>query len=520
VLAGDVVLPKFQREFVWTRQQVLDLLDSVAKNYPIGSILLWQSTQELASERTIAGLEVAVRRPGYPVNYLLDGQQRLSTICGALHWQPNGDPDSLWNVVYDFEAQQFLHLTDFTEPPMPRVPARLLADPFGYVERITGLRDTALIERAKLLHERFQNYMVAIVTLGDMAIEDVGPVFERINRTGTKLDIVDLMRAATWTPDFDLRDSIDAVLAVLDVKAYGSIEPRVLLRAIAAAAGFGFTTDDIQMLRHISKAELRAAVEQTEHAARRAVDFLATQIKTPTSAALPSQSIFAVLTEIFRQVDKPVSVHYAPIRRWFWRSVLGGYFRGWTRAQMIADIEAVKEFANGGTEISVAAGIPDSDIWRRTPFRADSALAKMHALILAYVDPLDLRTGQRIDVGKALSWANDKEFHHVFPQAFLAREGVAADRINVPANIIMLTSVSNIAICDQRPSAYLRDITDFDGETALRKRLASCLIDQEAYDAMLHDDYERFVKVRADTLHAYASALASTGEPAEPLRPW
>jgi len=87
VLAGDVVLPRFQREFVWTRQQVLELLDSVVRNYPIGSLLLWQSTQDLASERTVAGLDVGASRPGYPVNYLLDGQQRLSTICGALHWR-------------------------------------------------------------------------------------------------------------------------------------------------------------------------------------------------------------------------------------------------------------------------------------------------------------------------------------------------------------------------------------------------------------------------------------------------
>ncbi|MEU0517402.1 DUF262 domain-containing protein [Streptosporangium sp. NPDC006007] len=58
ILAGRVVLPKFQRGFVWSRQQILNLLDSVTRNYPIGSILLWESNQELASERAIADLEV------------------------------------------------------------------------------------------------------------------------------------------------------------------------------------------------------------------------------------------------------------------------------------------------------------------------------------------------------------------------------------------------------------------------------------------------------------------------------
>ncbi len=96
VLTGDVTLPKFQRQFVWSRQQTLD---SVSRNYPIGSVLLWQSTERLASERTVAGLDVEPQRHGYPVNYILDGQQRLASICGALYWRPDSDPESKWNIV-------------------------------------------------------------------------------------------------------------------------------------------------------------------------------------------------------------------------------------------------------------------------------------------------------------------------------------------------------------------------------------------------------------------------------------
>jgi uncharacterized protein with ParB-like and HNH nuclease domain len=89
VLTGDVILPKFQRQFVWSRQQTLDLLDSVSRNYPIGSVLLWQSTERLASERTVAGLNVEPQRHDYLVNYILDGQQRLASISGALYWRPD-----------------------------------------------------------------------------------------------------------------------------------------------------------------------------------------------------------------------------------------------------------------------------------------------------------------------------------------------------------------------------------------------------------------------------------------------
>ena len=84
IIDGDIILPKFQRDFVWDENQIINLLDSVSKNYPIGSILLWLSTQKLKSETNIAGLPFKDREREYPVNYLLDGQQRLSCICGGL----------------------------------------------------------------------------------------------------------------------------------------------------------------------------------------------------------------------------------------------------------------------------------------------------------------------------------------------------------------------------------------------------------------------------------------------------
>jgi uncharacterized protein with ParB-like and HNH nuclease domain len=37
---GEIKIPKFQRKFVWKDDQALDLLDSLANNYPVGSLLL------------------------------------------------------------------------------------------------------------------------------------------------------------------------------------------------------------------------------------------------------------------------------------------------------------------------------------------------------------------------------------------------------------------------------------------------------------------------------------------------
>jgi hypothetical protein len=127
VLTGDILLPKFQRDFVWKRRQTLDLLDSIARNYPIGSLLLWQSRQELRSENRIADLLIKLPKPDYPVNYLLDGQQRLSTICAPLHWHGD-DPDSVWNIAYDLRTGEFTHLDTLNDPPQHQVRVNKLAN--------------------------------------------------------------------------------------------------------------------------------------------------------------------------------------------------------------------------------------------------------------------------------------------------------------------------------------------------------------------------------------------------------
>ncbi|MEV5695834.1 GmrSD restriction endonuclease domain-containing protein [Micromonospora globbae] len=507
VLNGDILLPSFQRGFVWNRKQMLELLDSVARNYPIGSMLLWQTRQELRSVRNIADLTVADTRPDYPVNYLLDGQQRLSTICGALYWRP-GAPDSIWNIGYDLRLQRFFHLDSVDGFPQHQIPVRSLANPSTFFTQLINL-SPELQERGKRLFDRFSDYLVPTVTLGDMTIQDVAPVFERINSTGTPLTIVDLMRAATWTPTFDLVDAIDDVLTRLEPKNFHSIDRKTVLRIIAAAAGLGFSAGNIDDLRNRAEPELRQDVAAATESARRAADFLATQIGVPSSSALPYANQFAVLTEIFRQLPNPSDRQYTAIRYWFWRTTLSSYFGGWNTGQMAADLQAIKEFAAGSVEeIATSSVLPSASIWTAREFRSNSATSKMLAIMLAHQQPVDLLTGQRIDVGKSLSWSNDKEYHHFFPRDYLKAQGVPARRANSIANIILLTSISNIRISNKPPSVYLADIREAVGDAVLQDRLRRSLVSEKALAAALNDDFKAFLNARASDLQEHALKLA------------
>ena len=108
VKIGDIKLPKFQRPFVWKKPDILKLWDSIYRGYPIGSILLWLTKQHLASERKIGDLDINQRPDEYPTNYLLDGQQILSSLCGGLYWQGT-DKNSPWNIVFDCDKEVFLY---------------------------------------------------------------------------------------------------------------------------------------------------------------------------------------------------------------------------------------------------------------------------------------------------------------------------------------------------------------------------------------------------------------------------
>ena len=513
ILSGDILLPKFQRSFVWSERQITTLLDSVARGYPIGSVLLWQSRQELRSENRIAGLEITLPRPDYPVNYLLDGQQRLSTICGAMYWD-GSRADSRWNLAYDLQTQTFMHLNTTDEPPLHQIRLNKLSDPSVYFKHVAALdaptikNSEQLKERANTLFNRFKDYKIATVTLGDMALKDVAPIFERINSTGTPLTMVDLMRAATWSPEFDLVDTIEELLDALASKDFRGIDQKVVLRNLSASAGGGFTIDSIDDLRKGTPQSLKVAAADTQTSYLKMVDFLVTQIRVPSARIVPYSNQLTVLAEIFRRIPSPIAAQYHAIREWFWRTALSGYFSGWNTGQMAADLAAAKAFTDGeSTSISIGATPPSQATWINSQFRSNNALTKALAIVLSHHQPIDLLTGQQVDTTNALAWNNQQEFHHFFPQDFLKRRGVSRRRANALANIVMLSSGSNKKISNRPPSEYLTEVEAGAG-AALQTWLDSNLISIEAFEAAKADDFDRFLTLRAGTIHGVVLELA------------
>ena len=109
---------------------------------------------------------------------------------------------------------------------------------------------------------------------------------------------------------------------------------------------------------------------------------------------------------------------------------------------------------------------------------------------------------QKIDIVKSLSWTNEKEFHHIFPKAYLEEKHVSSNKINCLANFVMLTSASNKYILKRSPSDYLNEVSKNAGLN-LGPLLDSNLISKEAFDAAIENDFDKFIDLRAETIHNY-----------------
>lgn len=507
VKTGDIKLPKFQRPFVWKKKDILSLLDSIYKGYPIGSILLWLTEEKLASEKNIADLSINERDGAYPTNYILDGQQRLSTLCGALYWD-GGDAKSQWNIAFDLERERFIYPEN--EERIEYLPLNKLLNTLDFLSQIQKLSASARKERyaenATKLLASIRDYRVACVTLKDMNLNEVAPIFERINSTGRKLTIVDLMRAAIWKGGFDLNDAVRSVKNACKQKNFEGITELHVLRSISAAIGHSFNTESIEKLRDHTSEQLTEASTQIVSAYKLSVDFLTRELPLSSLNYLPYALQLNFLVEFFRVCPNPSFHQRNELKRWFWSTSFARYFASLNTNLINRDIEEFRAFArNEIVELRSDYNIKHYDFLKES-FALNKASSQSFALLLAQKRPKSLLDGASINIERALSSVNRHEFHHIFPKAYLKSKNTANNDINQHANICLLSSYNNKQISDEDPGIYFADISNRLGVN-MQSVLSSNFINEEAMAFALAQNFESFIAVRTELIVQEIKAL-------------
>lgn len=201
--SGEIRVPAYQRSFSWSNKQILRLIESVYKGYPIGTLVFWRTPKEVfeTASPDITELpnipERRVDSQGYPVTYIIDGVQRLSSLYNCLRWQAVDRP-SKFNVVFDLDSKTFTHF-DRNKLPDNCVHLSSVLSPTVFTQDRPKLQDSSdfqeLLTAITDLRARFIDYEVVITTLADYNADEVFSIFELLNTTGLRLTRQEVLRA-------------------------------------------------------------------------------------------------------------------------------------------------------------------------------------------------------------------------------------------------------------------------------------------------------------------------------------
>ena len=405
VVAGKIRVPKFQRAFVWKQPDLSALLDSVLRGFPIGSILVWDTEADIESSLSIGPVEISPRPDGL-VGYLLDGQQRVSTLIGTLRLST--DADSVveqidWRIYYDLESREFAPLRKRAEHLEPRYfPVRSLLNTAGFFDACRRIQRNvdddrhaqSWLDEADRLASAFRDYQLPLIHIREADLESAVTVFARLNRTGRKMAADEMVSALTYQEgEFHLAGKLDEFKSELRKKGFGNLDRVFLLRSVLAALELDIYAKDwgaTLMVKPEVQKELPQAFAAAAQGIRLALDLLE-NLGVVSDRLLPYGLQLVLLGEFYRLCPEPAPNAVALLKRWFWVTSFTGWFGGVNTAQAKRALEEIRGLARRASaefhEVDLdapAEPFPDR-------FDARSARVRAFLLYLASLRPCSLR---------------------------------------------------------------------------------------------------------------------------------
>jgi len=468
----DFAIPEIQRQYVWSKRQICDLMDSILKNYPIGITLVWLAPYSKAlhirpNNKTIIP---PFNKRSHKSELIIDGQQRISTLYGVLYGvEPKPDAHSQINFkeIYfncDRKAEKrFLfsrRLTDESKGYI-RLATLLNNSPSALRIKMKLLKWEA--DQAKKCYKIFHAYKFYLLQFQRLKYDDVRDIFIRINSGGMTVSRADTLFSRATS--VDLRDhmidtkrglkngfddiSVDALQNTLGL-AYGATQ--------IGNKGFNAFLKRIEKNKKGNK-EFNKIWKRLQFGYEEAVDFLVTNLNVKKYKLLPSQNIYSILAYFFYLNQSRAKPHQIrEIKKWFWHTACADRYSGAAFNRNIPDdVRFFKRLANGNAaKYSVSDRINAVD-FLKTNYRNSRGSSSTNAyfIILRNRKPKYLLNGQEMILDDASAISNRKDRHHIFPAALLRRNKINMRWINSIANICYLESDENQSVSDDHPTKYL-----------------------------------------------------------------
>jgi hypothetical protein len=499
---GELRLPEIQRGYVWKPPKVAALIDSLYRRYPSGSLLVWETDEEVVERN--AAIEGPHARPLNRPQYLIDGQQRLT----SLHRVFRGHEDA--RIVFNLETERFQNESAQTtrDARWARVHDLLndAEDTYTLVsrlrERLPDVETNVLsgrIDRVK----RIADYPYFIEILDDLRYEEVAEIFVRVNSRGVPLRSVDLALATLSARWHGVVGELEAEAERWANVGYPIIGVSFLARCIAALS------TDVGTFRGFASApldDLREGWDRARTGVQHLVPLLKNNAQIATSELLPSENALVPLVAYLGlRPDEPLSNTDADaLLYWLFAAFIGGRYSGAVETVLAQDLRAIR------SPDPIPGLIANLGLLGQRLVVTEEALAGRTAgspyFLLSYL--VAKRKGAR-DWWHAVDICTDSEgrfrleYHHIHPRATL-RATYRKAEINDLANLAFISSKANKKIRDRSPAAYFPEIGD--------EQLAAHLVPLDEQFRQ-PETYPQFVQARRKLLAAAMTDLLQSFAP-------
>ena len=507
---GLIKIPQFQRDFVWDVDKVADLIESMLRQYPIGALIYWRTADRLREVRDLGGIEFKRAGQGERVNYVLDGQQRLTSILAALY--------GLEVKLRDGSEKDFTSLMvhlDRGDEDSPIVRTDCLGDdsavcvPLVQIWNRKGNEfdscDGKLRDERDEYSDMLRTYRIPKVTLVEADVSVAAEVFSRINTTGTPLDVFEIMVAKTYDPDrnFDLFEKYEEFSEELQDASFGSITATNILQLIAL-----MLKNDCKK-KTILNLDRTAFIDTWPHAienVRAAVDYIKSAFQIPVSRLLPYPSLVIPIALFFQQSNAkdPTSRQAELLANFFWQVGWSERYSSSSDSRLAQDKQTISHIINENhIRFDWAEPVTPNHIKYRM-FSTSQAFSKTVLALLATLQPRRYNSDNLVILRNDwMQRANSLNFHHVFPKKFLRDNKFDDWEANRILNISLVDDFLNKRVIRARaPSEYFEEFKDKNDK--FQASMSTHLIetqmsgnDGESSAAIWSDDYMRFIEERA-----------------------
>ena len=471
---GDLRLPEMQRRYVWPATRVRDLLDSLYRGYPSGTILVWETDREMPSR----DLDIGQLKGAFGGHrLLLDGQQRLTSLFTLFEGGPppfyEGE-DLFFNLYFNVVTEEFRFWNKSVmegDPSWISVHGFLKEGIQSFVKSLPTIEEEArdvytdhLDRLARLDDIRNFRYQLDMLSDESLAVEDVVDIFNRVNSAGTPLTKADLAIAHVCSVWPEARDEFRAFSKQMDGYGFG-VDLNFLVRSVAAMAAGSVLLEG--SFYRVPPEELQLAWKKSKQAFEHLVNVLRHEafvdgIKDlATAYALMPPTVFlAANGGAF--TDELVRKQFI---RWIYLASIWARYTGTTETKLQRDV------AIALSNDDPVGALVDQIVDERGRIAIDakdlegkgsaSSAYKFSYVVARANGAKDWFTGQVL-YNEAIGASNGLESHHVFPLAYLKKLGYGGSEHqrlrNEVANRVFLTQKANREISASAPSEYLPDV--------------------------------------------------------------